>query len=205
MILIIMYIHQSFKREFRYRGRRIIVKILISTAGSSHHQHNYHYQQIKLCLHCHHISILSITLITLSLRQKLHFFQPNQLSILEAGTTQKLPHDAGRRYLIVRNGNEIMDKFQQSVSFAVFRTVFGDAREDGLRMIAQDGKLYIQCRIEHDIGIFSIRKYPLFLRLTYRRPLGNGFTGRESPFVLISDNTSQQAIVTSRYPVVGIQ
>ena len=72
-------------------------------------------------------------------------------------------------------------------------------------MGAENGKFYVQSRIEHHIGGLLEGQYPLLFRLAHIVPHTDGLTGREGSLVVVADNTTQQTVVMRGYPVVVIE
>ena len=72
-------------------------------------------------------------------------------------------------------------------------------------MGAQNSKLDVECRVEHNIGRLLEREYPLFFGIKYVLPLGYGLLGREGTFVVVADDATQQAVVTNGNPVVVVE
>ena len=98
-----------------------------------------------------------------------------------------------------------MDELQQSVSLAIFPTVLGHAGENDFRMGAQDGKLDVQCGVEHSVGSLLIGEYPLILSFTDVIPLGNGLLRSKGAFVVVANDAAQQAVVACGNPVVVVE
>ena len=72
-------------------------------------------------------------------------------------------------------------------------------------MGAQHSKLDVKCRVEHYIGRFLEREYPLILGLAHTLPLTDGLAGRECSLVVIAYDAAQQTIVLCGYPVVVVE
>ena len=72
-------------------------------------------------------------------------------------------------------------------------------------MYSQHRKLDIQRRIEHHVGSLLERRYPLVFSRQNILPLSYRFLGRIGSLVVVTDNSSQQSIVSRRYPVVVVE
>ena len=72
-------------------------------------------------------------------------------------------------------------------------------------MSAQHGKLDVQSRVEHHVCCFLEGEYPLVLSFTDTLPLADCLSSREGTLVIVTDNTTQQAIILRRNPVVIIE
>ena len=64
-------------------------------------------------------------------------------SIFETRTAYELTHNRGGGYLLVADGQEIVDELQQAVRFGIFGAVLRYRREDDLCMGTQHGELNV--------------------------------------------------------------
>ena len=64
------------------------------------------------------------------------------------------------------------------------------AGEDGLCVVAHDGKLNQIRRIEHHVSILLVWIDPLLFGSDDVRPLFDGLTGRKSTFIIITNDTT---------------
>ena len=125
--------------------------------------------------------------------------------VLEAAAADKLAHDAGGRYLLVADGEEVVDELQQPVGLAVLRTVLGNRCQDDLGMGPQHGELDVEGRVEHDVSRLLIGEDPLVLGGAHVLPLADGLLGGVGPLVVVADDAPQQAVVAGGYPVVVVE
>ena len=72
-------------------------------------------------------------------------------------------------------------------------------------MGTHDSELHKVCRIEKDISIFLIWVYPLNFRTTHIRPVHYRLAGSKCSLIEISDNASEETIVTCRDAVMVIE
>ena len=98
-----------------------------------------------------------------------------------------------------------MDELQQAMCLGIFGAVLWDGGEDRLGMIAQDGKLDVEGRVEHHVGILLIWIYPFLFALAYGRPLADCLAGSESSLVVVAYDAAEQTVVACRNPVVVVE
>ena len=71
-------------------------------------------------------------------------------------------------------------------------------------LIAQYSQLKKKCTVEHGVGTFLIRKYPLVFATTHTRPSSYGFFGRTSSVLVVAYNTTYHTVVCVRNIVVVV-
>ena len=68
-----------------------------------------------------------------------------------------------------------------------------------------DSQLEEHRRIEHRVGILLEGEYPLVLSCTDRRPAADGFLSRDSPVLMVADDTAQQTVVCCRDIIMVVE
>ena len=71
-------------------------------------------------------------------------------------------------------------------------------------MRTQYGKLDVQGGVEHHVGGFLIREYPLVFGCAHVLPLCYRLPRCKGTLVIVADDTSQQAVISRRNPVVVV-
>ena len=72
-------------------------------------------------------------------------------------------------------------------------------------MRPEDGKLDVERRVKHHVGILLVGRYPLFLREAHVPPLADGLAGAEGSLIVVADDATQQAVVAGGHPVVVVE
>ena len=72
-------------------------------------------------------------------------------------------------------------------------------------MGAQDGKLYVQRRVEHHVCILLERQDPFLLSIADVLPMADGLLCCESTFIIIADDATQQTVITRRNPIMVVE
>ena len=93
------------------------------------------------------------------------------------------------------HGGEITEKLAQTIGFGIFVAVFGHLLEQRFGLRFEDGQLEKHGRVEHDIGIFLVRKYPFVLSGTNAGPPTDGFCSRNAPVFVVANDAAEQSIV----------
>ena len=125
--------------------------------------------------------------------------------VLEAGAADEFAHDGGRGNLLVADGQEEAQELQQTMGLGVFLTVLGHRGEDELCMGPQHGKFDVQGRVEHHVGRLLEGEYPLVFGLAHVFPLGDGLLGGIGAFIVVADDSPEQAVVAHGNPVVVVE
>ena len=98
-----------------------------------------------------------------------------------------------------------MQEVQQAVGLTVLRTVFGNSRQDALRVTAKHSELDQIGRVEQHVGSHLERIYPFDFGTAHIRPVGYCLPRCEGTLVEIPHDASQKAVVTGRYAVVVVK
>ena len=105
----------------------------------------------------------------------------------------------------MRDSLEILQEFQQSVSFRIFLAVFRNLLQQWFCLHLEHGQLIEHRRIEHRIGILLEREYPFVLASSYRWPAVNGLLSRYTSIFIVADDAAQQTVVGCRNIIMIIQ
>ena len=87
---------------------------------------------------------------------------------------------------------------------AVLRTVLWDCPENLFRVGAKDGELHEVSGVEQHIGVFLKRIDPLHLGAAHVRPIADGLLRAECAFVVVADDSAEEAVVAGRDAVVVV-
>ena len=98
-----------------------------------------------------------------------------------------------------------MDELEETMGLGILGTVLRDAAEDGFGMVLHYRELDEVCAVEHNVGSLLEGIYPLTFCAEHVFPVGDGFTGRVSAFVVIPYDAPEEAVVGSGDPIVVVK
>ena len=126
-------------------------------------------------------------------------------SVFEVAATEKLSQKRRRGYAYLIGRFEILQELKQPMSLGVFGTVLWHGLEYRHGVPTQDVELKDKRRVEHHVCLLLEREYPFVFASANAPPHTDSVPSRIGTEFGVADDTSEQTIVGSRYPVVVVE
>ena len=117
--------------------------------------------------------------------------------VSEGATAKEFTDEACWWEGFVGDGGYVFEEFEQTVGFAVFFTVLGHELKERFGLLLDDGEFEEHGSVEHYVGVFLVGEYPFVLSSAYRWPATNSILRRNSTILIVSNDATQQTIISS--------